>query len=57
MTLSLAELERRHIAEILDRCQWHQGQAAELLGISPKTLYRKIREYGFKRPAGRGDKA
>ncbi|MFO0231016.1 helix-turn-helix domain-containing protein, partial [Gemmatimonas sp.] len=25
----------------------------EQLGISPKTLYRKIREYGFKRPSGR----
>jgi predicted DNA-binding transcriptional regulator AlpA len=22
-----------------------------LLGVSPKTLYRKIREYGFHRPS------
>jgi DNA-binding NtrC family response regulator len=50
---SLLELERRHIAEVLERTSWHQGRAAELLGISPKTLYRKIREYGFKRPSGR----
>jgi two-component system NtrC family response regulator len=50
---SLGELERQHIAEVLDRTGWHQGRAAELLGISPKTLYRKIREYGFKRPSGR----
>ncbi|GAB1341048.1 sigma-54 dependent transcriptional regulator [Gemmatimonas sp.] len=50
---SLSELERRHIAEVLERCGWHQGRAAEQLGISPKTLYRKIREYGFKRPSGR----
>lgn len=50
---SLGELERKHIAEVLDRTGWHQGRAAELLGISPKTLYRKIREYGFKRPSGR----
>jgi len=56
-TLSLAELERRHIGEVLERCAWHQGHAAELLGISPKTLYRKIREYGFRRPPGRGEKA
>ncbi len=50
---SLGELERKHIAEVLERTGWHQGRAAELLGISPKTLYRKIREYGFKRPSGR----
>ncbi len=52
--LTLSELERRHIADVLDRAGWHQGRAAEVLGISPKTLYRKIREYGFRRPPGRG---
>ena len=31
---------------------WHQGRAASTLGISSKTLYRKIREYGFRRPGG-----
>ena len=50
--LTLEELERRHIAAVLDRTHWHQGRAADILGISPKTLYRKIREYGFTRPAG-----
>jgi two-component system NtrC family response regulator len=50
---TLGELERRHIADVLERTGWHQGQAAALLGISPKTLYRKIREYGFRRPGGR----
>jgi len=49
-SLTLAELERRHIESVLQRTNWHQGRAAELLGISPKTLYRKIREYGFRRP-------
>ena len=52
-TLTLDELERRHIADVLERTQWHQGRASEMLGISPKTLYRKIREFGFKRPSGR----
>jgi DNA-binding NtrC family response regulator len=52
--ISLEELERRHIADVLERTQWHQGRASELLGISPKTLYRKIREFGFRRPTGRG---
>jgi DNA-binding NtrC family response regulator len=52
--LSLQEVERRHIAAVLQRTSWHQGKAASLLGISAKTLYRKIREYGFERPAGVG---
>ena len=51
---TLAELERQHIAAVLEQTKWHQGKAAKLLGISSKTLYRKIREYGFRRskPAG-----
>ncbi len=54
---TLEELERRHIESVLMRTSWHQGRAAELLGISPKTLYRKIREFGFQRPdrLGGGD--
>jgi DNA-binding NtrC family response regulator len=50
--LSLAELERRHIESVLHETSWHQGRAASSLGISSKTLYRKIREYGFRRPGG-----
>lgn len=49
--LTLETLERQHIADVLARVHWHQGRAAELLGISPKTLYRKIREFGFRRPS------
>ena len=48
--VSLAELEKRHIEIVLSRTNWHQGRAASVLGISSKTLYRKIREYGFHRP-------
>jgi DNA-binding NtrC family response regulator len=49
-TVSLAELERRHIESVLHNTNWHQGKAASALGISSKTLYRKIREYNFRRP-------
>ncbi|MFN2566597.1 MAG: sigma-54-dependent transcriptional regulator [Gemmatimonadaceae bacterium] len=49
-SLTLAELERRHIEAVLTHTNWHQGRAAVALGISSKTLYRKIREYGFRRP-------
>jgi len=50
---TLEELERQHIQAVLEQTNWHQGNAAKILGISSKTLYRKIREYGFSRP-GRG---
>lgn len=51
--LTLAEVERRHIVATLERLGWHQGRAADALGISVKTLYRKIRLYGFQRPGAR----
>jgi two-component system response regulator AtoC len=52
----LAELERQHIEAILGQTNWHQGNAAKILGISSKTLYRKIREFGFERPRGGQDR-
>ena len=48
--LNLEELERRAIEEALARTGWHQGQAAEALGISDRTLHRKIRALGLRRP-------
>ncbi|MBI2795168.1 MAG: sigma-54-dependent Fis family transcriptional regulator [Gemmatimonadetes bacterium] len=48
--ISMESLERRHIERVLEHLHWHQGKAAEVLGISAKTLYRKIREYGLQRP-------
>jgi two-component system NtrC family response regulator len=53
--VTLAELERQHIGAVLTQTNWHQGNAAKVLGISSKTLYRKIREYGFERPRGGRD--
>jgi DNA-binding NtrC family response regulator len=41
----LEETERREILSALERTNWHQGKTAELLGISPSTLYRRLREY------------
>ena len=46
----LSDLERLHIEAMLVRFHWHQGRTAEALGISTKTLYRKMREFGFRRP-------
>jgi DNA-binding NtrC family response regulator len=42
---TLAELERTHIQRALRAVDGHRGQAAKLLGISERNLYRKIRDY------------
>ncbi|MBS3734243.1 MAG: sigma-54-dependent Fis family transcriptional regulator [Phycisphaerae bacterium] len=44
-TLSLAELERSAIYEALRRTEAHQAKAAELLGITDRTLREKLRRY------------
>jgi DNA-binding NtrC family response regulator len=42
---SLDQLEREYILEVLDAEGWHQGRAAEILGVNRRTLYRKLRQY------------
>jgi DNA-binding NtrC family response regulator len=42
---SLQDLERRRIIEVLEQTHWHRGRAADILGISVRTLYRKIKAY------------
>lgn len=41
----LDRLEREYILRILDRVQWHQSAAAEVLGVNRRTLYRKLKRY------------
>ena len=45
--LALDEIERQHITSILKETAFHKSRAAEILGISRKTLDRKIAEYGL----------
>ncbi|MEW6746320.1 MAG: sigma-54 dependent transcriptional regulator [Planctomycetota bacterium] len=46
--LSLADLEREHILRVLKMTRGHQGNAATILGINRRTLYRKLQEYGWR---------
>lgn len=48
-SVSLENVERAHIEAVLQKENWHQGRAADTLGISAKTLYRKIRTYGLQK--------
>jgi len=47
-TLSLADIEKEQILATLNKVNWHRGKAANLLGITPKTLYRKLRSYNLQ---------
>jgi two-component system response regulator AtoC len=47
-TTSLRDVERQQIIGALEKTGWHRGKTAELLGISPSTLYRRLREYDLE---------
>lgn len=42
---TLEELERQHILRVLEETSGNRERAAAILGISARTLYRKLREY------------
>jgi two-component system, NtrC family, response regulator AtoC len=44
---TLQEMERRHIECVLRQTAGHRGNAARILGISERNLYRKLRDHGL----------
>ncbi len=46
-TTNLKDIEKQQIIGALEKTGWHRGKTAELLGISPSTLYRRLREYNL----------
>ncbi len=44
---TLEELERRHVARVLEATQGHKSRAAQILGISRPRLNRLIEKYGL----------
>ena len=48
--VSLAEIERRHIADVLLRTGWNISRTADILEIDRATIYNKIKRYGLERP-------
>jgi two-component system response regulator HydG len=45
---SLAEMEKRHIAAVLDCTQGNITRAAEILKVDRVTVYNKIKKYGLR---------
>lgn len=45
LSITLAELEKRHILSVMESCEQNQRRAAEILGINPSTLWRKLKSY------------
>ncbi len=50
---SLEEVERRHVAEVLERSHWNISHSAAVLQVDRATVYTKIRKYGLAREASR----
>jgi DNA-binding NtrC family response regulator len=44
--LTLEEVERRHVLRVLEACQGNRTDAAKILGLDRKTLYRKLLRWG-----------
>jgi DNA-binding NtrC family response regulator len=45
--LSIEEMEIRHICGLLEHHGGHRRTVADILGISERTLYRKLNRYGL----------
>lgn len=52
----LTALERRLLDEVLHRCGWRMQEAADRLGISRVTLWRKLKDHGIERPGNGPDR-
>ena len=48
--LTLDEVDKAHIARVLDLVHWHRGNACEMLGISRPRLRRLMRQYDLVKP-------
>jgi DNA-binding NtrC family response regulator len=49
--LSLETMEKMQIELVLQKNNYNRSKSAEMLGITPKTLYLKIKRYGISTPA------
>ena len=48
---TIDRLEREYILDVLQSVHGHRGNAAEILGIDRRTLYRKLKEFSIDSPS------
>ena len=56
-SITLAELEKRHILAALEQCKGNRTHAAKLLDVSIRTLRNKLHEYHGTSPKSDDDPA
>ena len=49
-SLSLSEVEKNHILQVLEHTDWNISRASKILNIDRTTIYSKLQSYGIKRP-------
>jgi len=47
--ISLRDMERAHLQSLLDAHQGHRARVAAALGVTERTLYRKLKQHGLRR--------
>ena len=50
-TQSLQDIEKAHIARVLESTNWHRGRTCEILGVSRPRLRRLMSQYGLEAPS------
>jgi DNA-binding NtrC family response regulator len=47
--VTIEELEKQYMLQVLEQTGWHKKRASAILGIDASTLYRKLQRYGLTR--------
>ena len=45
--MTLDEMKRKHVMDILDQCKGNLSEAAKCLDINRQTLYNQLKKYGI----------
>lgn len=48
--VTLEQAKAAHIANVLHELDWHMSDAAKVLAVDRRTMYRLVQRYGLKRP-------
>ncbi len=55
--IPLREVQRRYVLHVLELCGGNRTDAARILGLDRKTLYRKLLRWGVNSANGNGTRA